>query len=480
MATTLKQIQAQKQKLAPKQVLNARLLQLNIVNLEQTILKELEQNPTLEQVDSDQEQIPDSEEINPIEDMDVSVEDMYSNESNYYINEQNKEIPIPDQNTFSEKLIDQLQYIELDANEREVAEEIIWNTNERGYLDTDLVLIADRYNLLEEEIEPILYKVQRLEPKGIGSRNLKECLMIQLEDKKTSLPYSIINKSFDDFIGRVDHKDINKLQLEGLTKSGVFDEFDPDRNKILNSIPKIIQHIKNTNDDKKNNQTSLFENQINLVNNFEFLPSTPWKQKELLAEEFKSLGFYISNHPLNEYEEIFKQLNIISYNEFYLNDNGDGLVAGTIMSIQEKKSSKGTPYAIVKFSDKKGEFELFLFSEILVANRDKLKESESVVLTLQKDKITGENSRKRVNVRKISSLENLISEPFSNVTIELKENFKIKEIKEILACNGNTKINLLINGKKQKARYILQNNRKFNIKHLKALKAKEYVVKISE
>ena len=202
MATTLKQIQAQKQKLAPKQVLNARLLQLNIVNLEQTILKELEQNPTLEQVDSDQEQITDSEEINPIEDMDVSVEDMYSNESNYYINEQNKEIPIPDQNTFSEKLIDQLQYIELDAYEREIAEEIIWNTNERGYLDTDLILIADRYNLLEEEIEPILYKVQRLEPKGIGSRNLKECLMIQLEDKKTSLPYSIINKSFDDFMNK--------------------------------------------------------------------------------------------------------------------------------------------------------------------------------------------------------------------------------------------------------------------------------------
>ena len=202
MATTLKQIQAQKQKLAPKQVLNARLLQLNIVNLEQTILKELEQNPTLEQADSDQEQITDSEEINPIEDMDVSVEDMYSNESNYFINEQNKEIPIPDQNTFSEKLIDQLQYIELDANEREIAEEIIWNTNERGYLDTDLVLIADRYNLLEEEIEPILYKVQRLEPKGIGSRNLKECLMIQLEDKKTSLPYIIMNKSFDDFMNK--------------------------------------------------------------------------------------------------------------------------------------------------------------------------------------------------------------------------------------------------------------------------------------
>ena len=47
---------------------------------------------------------------------------------------------------------------------------------------------------------------------------------------------------------------MNKLQLEGLTKAGAFDEFDKDRNKILNSIPKIIQQIKNVNDDKISNQ----------------------------------------------------------------------------------------------------------------------------------------------------------------------------------------------------------------------------------
>ena len=66
------------------------------------------------------------------------------------------------------------------------------------------------------------------------------------------------------------------------------------------------------------------------------------------------------------------------------------------MSIQEKKSSKGTPYAIVKFSDKKGEFELFLFAEILIKNRDKLKESESFVITLQKDKISGDQLKKEL------------------------------------------------------------------------------------
>ena len=208
MATSLKQIQSQKQKLAPRQVLNAKLLQLNIVNLEQTIIKELEQNPTLEQIDPIESQSEETEEKSIIEDMDVSLEDMYSNESNYYLTEEKKEMPLPDQSTFLEKVINQLQDIKLNEDEREIAEEIIWNTNERGYLDTDLILIADRYNLLEEEIEPVLFKVQRLEPKGIGSRNLKECLMIQLEDEKLSLPYKILNKSFDDFM----HKRYEKIK----------------------------------------------------------------------------------------------------------------------------------------------------------------------------------------------------------------------------------------------------------------------------
>ena len=201
-------------------------------------------------------------------------------------------------------------------------------------------------------------------------------------------------KSIEDFIHRIDSKDINKLQLEGLTKAGVFDEFDSDRGKIFNSIPKIIQKIKNKNEDKDNNQTSLFENSEKLEN-FEYLTTEQWTQKKLLTEEFISLGFYISNHPLNEYAEVFNQLDIVSYNEFYNNNNSEGLVAGTIMSIQEKKSAKGTPYAIIKFSDKKGEFELFLFSENLINNRSKLKESESFILTLQKDRnITGLEKKK--------------------------------------------------------------------------------------
>ncbi len=286
-------------------------------------------------------------------------------------------------------------------------------------------------------------------------------------------------KSLIDFINRVNAKDVNKLQLEGLVKAGVFDEFDKDRNKILNSIPKIIQKIKNINDDKENHQSNLFSEQENGKEEFDFEISKQWSQKELLSEEFKSIGFYLTNHPLNEFEEVFNQLNISSYNKFYDNDLNEGLVAGTIMSIQEKKSAKGTPYAIVKFSDKKAEFELFLFAELLVANRDKLKESESYVLTLQKDKILGDSSKKRVNVKKIMNLEEVINKPYSKVTIELNGEYNLDEIKKLLSNKGDTKINLVLKKNKKQALYSLEENRKFDLSHLRALKAKKYVEKIT-
>ena len=118
----------------------------------------------------------------------------------------------------------------------------------------------------------------------------------------------------------------------------------------------------------------LFENNKNLIIILIFYLQLHGNKKNFYHEEFKSLGFYISNHPLSEYENIFKDLNINSYDQFLIMINEkEGLVAGTIMSIIEKKSNKGTPYAIVKFSDQKEEFELFLFAEILINNRDKIK-----------------------------------------------------------------------------------------------------------
>ena len=162
-----------------------------------------------------------------------------------------------------------------------------------------------------------------------------------------------------------------------------------------------------------------------------------------------------------------------------MNNDNEALVAGTIMSIKEKKSSKGTSFAIIKLSDNNGEFELFLFSEILVNNRDQIKESESFVFTLQKDRVIGANTSRRINVRKILSLDDIINKPYSKVTIELNEHYNLEEIKKLLKDKGETFISLIINNKNKKIYYNLKNSRKFDFNHLKMMKTKEYVKKIT-
>jgi len=287
-------------------------------------------------------------------------------------------------------------------------------------------------------------------------------------------------ETFTNFINRVNPKDVNKLQLEGLVKAGAFDEIDQNRKKLFVAIPKIIQTIKSKYDEKVSNQTNLFDDISNKDNEtFEFDDIKPWTKKELLNEEFISLGFYISDHPLNEYKEFFIQLKIESYKDFIESDSSESLVAGTIMSIQEKKSAKGNSYAIIKFSDNKSEFEIFLFSDLFSLNREKLKESNSFVLTLYKDRATNENNLARINIKKIIDLSDLVNKTYESVSIELNNKEKLKELNELLSDNGQTRINVILSDNNKNYSFELEKTRKFDFNLFSLIKNKEYVKKIS-
>jgi len=286
-------------------------------------------------------------------------------------------------------------------------------------------------------------------------------------------------KSFSDFINRVDPKDVNKLQLEGLVKAGAFDQLETNRKKIFDSIPKIILTIKSKYDEKMSSQTNLFDLTNENKDNFEFDNTGEWNKKELLFNEFNSIGFYMSDHPLNEYKEFFQHLDIESYKEFTESNKSEALVAGTIMSIQEKKSAKGTAFAIVKFSDNKSEFEIFLFSELLILNRDKLKESNSFILTLQKEKNNSDNSIKRINIRKLVDLNDLVNKTYENVSIVVKDEKKLNELKDLLKNNGETKINIILKDKEKNYSFELEKGRKFDFDLFTLIKSKEFIQKIS-
>ena len=149
------------------------------------------------------------------------------------------------------------------------------------------------------------------------------------------------------------------------------------------------------------------------------------------------------------------------------------------MSIQEKKSAKGNSYAIIKFSDNKSEFEIFLFAELFVLNREKLKESNSFILTLHKEKNTGENNLMRVNIRKIVDLSDLVNKTYENVSIELDDREKLAELNELLKNNGETKINIILRDSDKNYSFELEKSRRFDFNLFGLIKNKEYVKKIS-
>ncbi len=287
-------------------------------------------------------------------------------------------------------------------------------------------------------------------------------------------------KSINDFVMRVNEKDINKLQLEGLVKAGAFDVLEKDRNSLLNSIPKLILTNKSFCEQKTSNQNSLFSENLNDETNlFNIEKLKPWSQNETLMNEFQSIGFYMSDHPLKIYKDYFDKLKVLSFKDFMNSSQQSCYVAGTLMSIQEKKSVKGTSFAIIKFSDLTSEFELFIFSDLLVLNRDKLKTANSFILTLLKDTVTNSNSTRRINIKDIKPLENFIQKPYGKVVIDINGKSNLNELQGLLEENGETKIQIRIKRNSKIYIFSLKNPRKFSFNTFNNIKNKEFVKKIS-
>ena len=287
-------------------------------------------------------------------------------------------------------------------------------------------------------------------------------------------------RSINDFIRRVNPKDINKLQMEGLTKAGAFDDLETNRKSLLSSIPKLIQLNKSLWDEKQSHQNNLFGEHLDDDETiFKIDSNTKWSNNEKLMNEFLSIGFYMSDHPLNIYKDYFDKMKVVNFTKFIEDKESSALVAGTIMSIQEKKSSKGTPFAIVKFSDLKSEFELFLFSDLLVLNRESLKTANSFILTLQKDNLSKDSFSRRINIKKLISLNDFTKKEYEKVTIQLKNESKLVDLQNLLRETGNTKIEIKIKQTSKIYTFSLKNLRKFNIGTFNHIKDKEYVEKIT-
>ncbi|MCH7731420.1 MAG: RNA polymerase factor sigma-54 [Candidatus Marinimicrobia bacterium] len=227
----LRQTLELQQKLTPQQVLQTILLQLNTIDLQDRITEELEENPMLEMKEPESQEPStedDSKLISDLEEMYNSPED-FRIRTRYEKPSERQDIPIPQRVDPTEKLLNQIRLLDLDDTEVKIAEEIAWNIDERGYLATDVEIIADRIDEDIERVENILKIVQRLNPVGIGARDLQECLRIQLEENGSNqLALEIISDYFDDFANKRFEKLKSALKCNG---------------EELNEAMKVISHL---------------------------------------------------------------------------------------------------------------------------------------------------------------------------------------------------------------------------------------------
>ena len=279
--------------------------------------------------------------------------------------------------------------------------------------------------------------------------------------------------SINDFLKRVNPKDMNKLQLEGLVKAGAFDNLNNNRQSLFNSIPNFILKTKNIFDNKSANQIDLFSEDESLQNDITH-DIEDWNFEERLSKEFEAVGFFISNHPLNQFTEIFDDYKIKDYSNFNSNDEiKDANIAATLLKLQERKTAKGNAYAVLKLTDLNSVFELFIFSDILELNREILKEGNSLILTLIKNISNDENRFKRINVQKIGSLKELYNSPINEVSFDVKSHIEVDEISKILKEDGKTIVNINMTFEEKTLKFKLKNSKNLDRKSLNLLREEE-------
>ena len=226
--------QKQLQKLSPQQIQLMKLLQIPTAQLEDRIKEELEENPALEASQEDEKdefENANDEFENPDDEFDVDgsadeydnidiseyvhdgdddIADYRMRDENYPDSDENKTIPHKVETGFNELMLEQLGQLNLTDHQRKVAEQIIGNLDDDGYLRREFGAIVNdlafRQNIqtTDEEVAALVVQIQQFDPPGVCARDLQECLLLQLERKQeqgdeVEMAIRVLTKYFDEF-----------------------------------------------------------------------------------------------------------------------------------------------------------------------------------------------------------------------------------------------------------------------------------------
>ncbi len=224
MAISQKQVLSLQQKLSPQQIQMIKLLELPTVQLEQRIKQEIESNIVLEEEER-QDEDGQPQEISVDEYLREDETPSYkSRMNNYSRDDKQRPVYLTEGRSLHEYLIEQLGYRSLTDAERRLATYLIGSIDEDGYLRRDLESVADDIaftigiETTVEELERLLGIIHELEPAGVGARNLQECLLLQMDERRQTsrsgrLARRILTYHFDEFVKKHYERLIARLQV---------------------------------------------------------------------------------------------------------------------------------------------------------------------------------------------------------------------------------------------------------------------------
>src|SRR5690554_4626518 len=246
MALRQQQELKQLQRLSPLQMQVIKLIELNNVEVEERIKQEIEDNPAIETADIESSKDIDNTEDTGLADEltqdDIILGDYFSEDDipdyrlNSYMSKSEPdlvEFSYFDDKSLHEYLIEQTGLLNLDENRQIIAEYIIGNIDENGYLQRDLLSISNdllfqqQMDVTPLQLEDMLYEIQDLDPAGIGARDLQECLLIQLGREKQSEEVEIATTIITDYFEEFSKKHYDKIiRLLNITQEKLKDAIE--------------------------------------------------------------------------------------------------------------------------------------------------------------------------------------------------------------------------------------------------------------
>lgn len=214
----------QTQKLSPLQIQTIKLIELPVQELEQRVRKELEENPVLddsapESKEEDGDEQPREVSLSELKD-DDSIPEYKLHVNNYGKDERPQYNTFSVKESFTQSLMDQLGFRDLTEHQHDIAAFIIGSLDDDGYLRRDIDSLVDdlafRMNITttSEEVLKMLHIIQQFDPAGIGARDLKECLLIQLKGLKQTQDVVNAERILSDYFQEFSNKHFQKIMTK--------------------------------------------------------------------------------------------------------------------------------------------------------------------------------------------------------------------------------------------------------------------------